>query len=131
MDPSGLFNSLTGLAAVVMIFGVPVIAMVGATVLILVISQKKHRERMKMIEQGILPAPPAHRTGNFHALIITGAIMLGFGLALLIAELTSGGGDTASGLIFGFVGLAMVLVYAYLRSVRRKESPPPEPPAQS
>jgi hypothetical protein len=129
-----LFDSITGVVAIVMIFGLPIIAIVGAVILILAVSQKRHKERMKMIEQGMMPAPSRRRTGNFYALIITGAIMLAFGLALFIPALV-GDGDIEGGLIFGLVGLAMILVYAYLRSLRsreaRRDDPPPAVPPQT
>jgi NADH:ubiquinone oxidoreductase subunit 3 (subunit A) len=133
MDPSSIMNSVTGVVAIVMIFGLPIVAVVGAFVVALVASQKKHKERMKMIEQGMIPPPTRRRTGNFYGLIITGAILFAFGLALLVGELATKGGDLEGGLIFGFVGLALVIVYTYLRIVRKKEPQPPDappPPAQ-
>jgi hypothetical protein len=121
-------NSFTGVVAVVLIFGLPIVAVVGAFVVAIVASQKRHRERMKMIEQGMIPPPQHRRTGNFYALLIVGTIMFAFGLALLIGQLAGNSGDLEGGLIFGFVGLAMVASYAYLRVIRKKELPPPDSP---
>jgi Ca2+/Na+ antiporter len=131
MDPSSILNSFTGVVAVVMIFGLPIVTTALIAGLILSIAGKRHRERMKMIEQGMIPPPTRRRTGNFYALIITGAILLPFGLAILIPALLSHDGDIGGGLMFSLVGLSLIVVYAYLRMIRRKEGTPESPPTNS
>ena len=134
MNPSTIMNSFTGVLAVALIFGLPIVAVVGAFVVALVASQKKHRERMKMIEQGMMPPLHHRHTGNFYALLIVGAIMFAFGLALFAAELASRGNDFQGGFIFGFIGLAMLACFAIIRVARKNEPPDkldsgkPEPP---
>ena len=138
MNPSTIMNSFTGVLAVALIFGLPIVAVVGAFVVALVASQKKHRERMKMIEQGMMPPLHHRHTGNFYALLIVGAIMFAFGLALFAAELASRGNDFQGGFIFGFIGLAMLACFAVIRVARKNEpadkpepdkpTPPPLPP---
>lgn len=121
MDPSSILGSFTGVVAVAMIFGLPIVAVVGAFVIAIVASQKKHRERMKMIEQGLVPPERHRRTGNFYVLLILGAILFAFGLALTCAELASRGGDLQGGFIFAFVGLALLVCFVVVRVLRRKE----------
>ncbi len=138
MNPSSVLNSFTGTLAVFLIFGLPIVAVVGAFVVAIVASQKKHRERMKMIEQGIVPPPRVRRTGNFYPLLIIGAIFLAFGLALILGELAQRGSDLTGGFIFGFIGLAMLACFAIIRVARKNEpaditetrppAPPPLPP---
>ena len=134
MNPSTIMNSFTGVLAVALIFGLPIVAVVGAFVVALVASQKRHRERMKMIEQGMMPPLHHRHTGNFYALLIVGAIMFAFGLALFAAELASRGNDFQGGFIFGFIGLAMLACFAIIRVARKNEPPDkldsgkPEPP---
>lgn len=131
MDPSNILGSVTGMVAVVLVFAVPILGILATLVIVSLAINRSHKERMKMIEQGMVPALPKRRTGNFHALIITGSILFAFGLALFISEVASRSNDIEGGLIFGLVGLALVVVYAYLRIVRKKEGPPPDRPASS
>ena len=138
MNPSTIMNSFTGALAVALIFGLPIVAVVGAFIVAIVASQKKHRERMKMIEQGMMPPPRHRRTGNFYALLIVGAILFAFGLALFAAALAGQDGDYTGGFIFGFIGLAMLACFAIIRVARKNEpadkpesdkpAPPPLPP---
>lgn len=138
MNPSAIMNSLTGVTAIVMIFGLPIVAVVGAFVVAIVISGKRHRERMKMIEQGMMPPPRRRRTGNFYALLIIGAIFFAFGLALVFGQVAQRGNDFTGGFIFGFIGLAMLACFAIIRMARKNEppdriedrpsAPPPLPP---
>ena len=121
MNPSAVMNSLTGVTAIVMIFGLPIVAVVGAFVVAVAISGKKHRERMKMIEQGMMPPPNRRRTGNFYALLIIGAIFFAFGLALFFGQLAGHGSDFTGGFIFGFIGLAMLACFAIIRRARKNE----------
>lgn len=132
MNPTSIMNSLTGVTAIVMIFGLPIVAVVGAFVVAVVISGKRHRERMKMIEQGMMPPPHRRHTGNFYALLIIGAIFFAFGLALIFGQVAQRGNDFTGGFIFGFIGLAMLACFAIIRLVRKNEPPDkadPFPPA--
>jgi hypothetical protein len=124
MDPSSFMDSITGVVVVAMIFAVPILATIATMVIVLAAISRSHRERMKMIEQGMMPAPPKKRTGNYYGLLIAGAIILAFGLALLVAALASRSGDLEGGLIFGFVGLAMLGSFIFIRASRKKEQPP-------
>ncbi|HTW91777.1 MAG TPA: DUF6249 domain-containing protein [bacterium] len=138
MTPSSILNSFNGTLAIFLIFGLPIVAVVGAFVVAITGSQKRHRERMKMIEQGMMPPPHRRRTGNFYALLIIGAILLAFGLALVFGQVAQRGNDFTGGFIFGFIGLAMLACFAIIRAARRREqpdktdygtpAPPPLPP---
>jgi hypothetical protein len=138
VDPSAFANSITGMIAVVMVFAVPIIAVIAVLAIIMAVVGRRHKERMKMIEQGMMPPPPRKQKGNYYGLLITGAIFLAFGLALFAAELASKGNDFGGGFIFGFIGLAMLACFAIIRVARKKEpadqpenhppAPPPLPP---
>ncbi len=122
MNPASFMSSLTGVVSVIMVFSIPILAIVAAMVLILVGIKNHSRERMKMIEQGMMPPPPKKQTGgNYYGLLICGAILLAFGLALFVAELVSHGNDFEGGLIFGLIGLALLACFILIRSVRKKE----------
>jgi hypothetical protein len=138
MDPSAFANSITGMIAVVMIFAVPIIAIITVLAIIMAVVGRRHKERMKMIEQGMMPPPPRRQKGNYYGLMITGAIFFAFGLALFAGELASRGNDFTGGFLFGFIGLAMLACFAIIRLVRKNEPagnngdhqppPPPLPP---
>ena len=138
MDPTNLVNSVTGIIAIVMIFGVPIIAIIAALAIVMSVVNRRHKERMKMIEQGMMPPPPRKQKGNYYGLMITGAIFFAFGLALFAGELASRGNDFMGGFLFGFIGLAMLACFAIIRVARKNEpagnggvyppSPPPLPP---
>jgi hypothetical protein len=127
VNPEAFFDSVGGVLAVVGVFAVPIltIALIGA--LVSSIAKKRHIERLKMIEAGLVP-PPARRSNNWYGLMITGAIFLAFGIALFVSELVSGDRDIAGGLIFGLVGIAMLGSFAYIRSTQQKEPPEPGSP---
>ena len=138
MDPSNFMNSVTGIVAIVMIFGVPIIAIIAALAIVMSVVNRRHKERMKMIEQGMMPPPPRKQKGNYYGLMITGAILFAFGLALFAGELASRGNDFTGGFLFGFIGLAMLACFAIIRVARKSEpadmpnsgspEPPPLPP---
>jgi hypothetical protein len=138
VDPTNLVNSVTGIIAIVMIFGVPIIAIIAALAIVMSVVNRRHKERMKMIEQGMMPPPPRKQKGNYYGLMITGAIFFAFGLALFAGELASRGNDFTGGFLFGFIGLAMLACFAIIRVARKNEpavnggvyppSPPPLPP---
>ena len=138
MDPSVFFDSVTGIVAIVMIFGVPIIAIIAALAIVISVVNRRHKERMKMIEQGMMPPPPRKQKGNYYGLMITGAIFLAFGLAQFVAKLAGSGRISEGGLIFGFVGLAMLACFAIIRMAQKNEpadriedrppAPPPLPP---
>jgi hypothetical protein len=123
------------MVAVVMIFGVPIIAIIAALAIVMSVVNRRHKERMKMIEQGMIPPPPRKQKGNYNGLLITGAIFAAFGLALVAAELAGRGNDFHGGFIFGFIGLALLACFAIIRTARKNEPPdktdsfqPPPPP---
>jgi len=121
MNPASVINSFTGVVAVVMVFAIPLMAIIATLAIVFAAINRRHRERMKMIEQGMMPAPPKKRTGNYYALLITGAVLLAFGLGLFVAALASDAGDFEAGLIFGFVGLGLLASFVIIRIMRRKE----------
>ncbi len=137
MNPTDILGPAVGGLAVFMIFAVPIISIVAVMVVILNLSAKRHRERMKMIEQGMIPPPP-RQSGRPYALLGWGAVLLALGLALTVGALVSGKGeDITGGLVFGLVGLAMIAVYLVIARERRRDalpdesgrngSPPPQP----
>jgi uncharacterized membrane protein (UPF0136 family) len=134
VNPSSFLNSVTGMVAVVMIFGGPIIAIIATLAIVMSVVNRRHKERMKMIEQGMMPPPPRKQKGNYNGLMIAGAIFAAFGLALFVAELARGK-ISEGGLIFGFIGLALLACFAVIRTARKNEPPdktdsfqPPPPP---
>jgi len=138
MDPANFVNSVTGIVVVAMTFAVPIIAIIATMAVIMAVVGRRHKERMKMIEQGMMPPPPRKQKGNYYGLLITGAILFAFGLALFAGELAGRGRDYTGGFIFGFIGLAMLACFAIIRVARKNEpadridayppAPPPLPP---
>jgi hypothetical protein len=138
VDPSVFFDSVTGMVIVAIIFAVPIISVIAALAIVLAVVNRRHRERMKMIEQGMMPPPPRQQPGRYYGLLIAGAILFAFGLALFAGELASRGTDFEGGFIFGFIGLAMLACFAIIRTARKNEpadktdsgksEPPPLPP---
>jgi hypothetical protein len=126
MEPEQFLNSVIGGIAVVGAFAVPIAAILITAVIVISLTNKRHLERMKMIEAGIMPPPP-RRVQNRYGLLITGAIFFAFGLALLIGELAAGNHDLTGGLIFGFVGLALLACYVLIRLTQKPELPAPGP----
>jgi phosphate/sulfate permease len=121
MDPSTFANSVTGMVVVAIVFAPLIIAVIAALAIVLSVVNRRHKERMKMIEQGMIPPPPRKQKGNYHGLLITGAIFSAFGLALVAGELASRGNDFTGGFIFGFIGLAMLACFAIIRAARKNE----------
>jgi hypothetical protein len=113
-------TSGAGMVAVIGVFLIPIVAIVFAMLVGLNASNHRHIERMKMIEAGMMPPQPKPKAG--YGLLVWGAILFAFGLALLIAELAKGGGDLEGGLIFGLIGLAMLGIFAYRRHLSAKEA---------
>jgi hypothetical protein len=138
VSPTSFIESATGVVAIVMIFGIPIIAIIAALAIVMSVVNRRHKERMKMIEQGMIPPPPRRQKGNYYGLMITGAIFFAFGLALFAGELASRGNDFTGGFLFGFIGLAMLACFAVIRVARKNEpadncetgkpAPPPLPP---
>ena len=135
MDPSNFVNSVTGIVVVAIVFAVPIISVIAALAIVLSVVNRRHKERMKMIEQGMMPPPPRKQKGSYNGLLITGAIFSAFGLALVAGELASRGNDFHGGFIFGFIGLALLACFAIIRMARKNEpaddyhpTPPPLPP---
>jgi len=138
VNPADFIDSATGIVVVTLIFAPVIIAIIAAMAITLTVVNRRHKERMKMIEQGMMPPPPRKQQGNYYGLLIAGAIIFAFGLALFAAELAGSGNDFEGGLIFGFVGLAMLACFAIIRVARKNEpagttdafppAPPPLPP---
>jgi hypothetical protein len=123
---------------VAIIFAPAIIAVIAVMAIILAVVNRRHRERMKMIEQGMMPPPPRKQKGNYYGLLIAGAITFAFGLALFAATLAGASRDYEGGFIFGFIGLAMLACFGIIRMARKSEpaektdarplAPPPLPP---
>ena len=138
MDPAAFMDSATGMVVVTLIFAPAIIAIIATMVIILAVVGRRHKERMKMIEQGMMPPPPRAQKGNYYGLLITGSIFFAFGLALFAAALAGQENDYTGGFIFGFIGLAMLACFAVIRVARKNEpvestgackpAPPPLPP---
>jgi drug/metabolite transporter (DMT)-like permease len=138
VNPSAYLNTFTGIFAIAMVFAVPIISVITVLAIVLAVVNRRHKERMKMIEQGMMPPPPRKQKGNHNGLLITGAIFFAFGLALVAGELASRGNDFKGGFIFAFIGLAMLACFAIIRAARKNEPadntdsfqppPPPLPP---
>jgi hypothetical protein len=138
VDPSAFVTSFSGMVIVAIIFAVPILAVIAVMAIILTVVNRRHRERMKMIEQGMMPPPPRKQKGSYNGLLITGSIFSAFGLALVAGELASRGNDFTGGFIFGFIGLALLACFAIIRAARKNEPadkldayqppPPPLPP---
>ena len=132
MDPASVLNSVTGVVAVTLIFGIPILAIIATLVIVFAAINRSHRERMKMIEQGMVPALPKRCSGNYYALLITGATFLAFGLAMLVLSLVSTAGEWEPALIFGFVGAALLVCWGVIRRLNRKNpTEQAEPPART
>jgi len=135
VDPTIFASTFTGMVIVAIIFAVPILAVIATMAIILAVVNRRHKERMKMIEQGMMPPPPRKQKGNYYGLMITGAIFFAFGLALVASELASRGNDFKGGFMFAFIGLAMLACFAIIRAARKNEpadksdltSPPPPP----
>jgi uncharacterized membrane protein HdeD (DUF308 family) len=126
-DPSAILNSLTGVVAVVMLFAVPIVTTALIAAVILSVAGKRHKERLKMIEQGMIPPPPRKTRG--YALLGWGAVSAALGLALLVAQLAARSlDDLAGGFIFLFVGAAMIIVWLIRHNNQRRELVADEPP---
>jgi ABC-type uncharacterized transport system permease subunit len=136
VDPSAFIDSATGIVAVTLIFAPTILAIIAVLAIVLAVVNRRHRERMKMIEQGMMPPPPRKQKGNYYGLLITGAIFLAFGLALFAGKLAERSTDLTGGFIFGFIGLAMLACFAIIRAARKTEPveknggfpPAPAPP---
>ncbi len=135
MDPAALMSSFTGTLAVFMVFFIPIIAIVAIMAVILTALRRRHKERMKMIEQGLMPPAP-QRSGNYYPLLITGAIFFAFGLGMTILGLAGQSSEFEPGAIFGSIGLGMLICFIVIRVLNRKkrarleEPPTHRPPAE-
>jgi len=97
VNPSAIIDSATGIVVVALIFAVPIIAVIAAFAITLSVVNARHKERMKMIEQGIDAAPPRKQKGNYYGLMITGAIFFAFGLALFCRRTSPAGANDFMG----------------------------------
>lgn len=120
MNPSDLMGGFVGGLAVFMIFALPIAAIVGTLIVIGMGVRRKHLERMKMIEQGILPPPPRKKAGNYYALLITGMILFFFGIGMLLLGLFSDEGDLEPAFIMGSVGLGMLICFVIIRVLNKR-----------
>lgn len=127
---AAVIESLAAPLAVTLALGMPIIGILAGLVLILVIARNRHRERMKMIEQGLLPPQPG-RTGNYYALLITGIILFTLGLGLFLLQLFTPKPDFGGAFILGFPGLGMLACFIIIRKLNRKPRPDPNPPRET
>ena len=121
MDPAEIMSSFTGTLAVFMVFFIPILAIIAVMAIILTAVRRKHKERMKMIEQGLMPPLP-RRSGNYYALLITGAISFAFGLGMTILGIAGRSDEYEPGAIFGSTGLAMLICFVVIRALNRKKA---------
>jgi hypothetical protein len=138
MDPTTFASTFTGMVIVAIIFAPLILAVIAVLAIILAVVNRRHRERMKMIEQGMILPTPRPKKGNYYGLLTTGAIFFAFGLALFAGKLAERGNDFTGGFIFGFIGLALLACFAIVRLARKSEpagrpeggppAPPPLPP---
>ncbi|KPK87097.1 hypothetical protein AMJ80_12550 [bacterium SM23_31] len=72
-----------------------------------------HKERLALIEKGVTEFPDEFRKGvNLHLYMAWGFVFSGFGLALIIGLMIIGDWEgIIGGLIFLFIGLALLLFY--------------------
>jgi preprotein translocase subunit YajC len=125
MNPTDVLGPAVGGLVVFMVFAVPIVAIIAVMAVIMTLSTKRHRERMKMIEQGLVPTTTPKKSRRSYALIGWGAVLLAFGLALTVGMLISGDPDELTpGLMFGFIGLAMIIVHFVIASQRKREELP-------
>ena len=120
MNPADVMNSFTGAVAVILIFGIPILGIIATLAIVLGALKYRHRQRMKMIEQGMMPAPPKARKGNWYALLITGSILFAFGFGMFMVGVLTDEGEMEPGLVFGCVGLAMLVCFIVIRALNKK-----------
>jgi hypothetical protein len=119
VNPAAVMTSFTGVVAVILIFAIPIIGIIATLAIVLGALKYRHRQRMKMIEQGMMPAPPKARKGNWYALLITGSILLAFGFGMFMVGVLTDEGEMEPGLVFGCVGLAMLVCFIVIRALNR------------
>src|SRR5512143_3253089 len=109
MEAKAFLDSFVGIVAVTGVFAIPIITVVALAIILTNVVNKRHLERMKMIEAGMVPPLPKPTKSGL-GLLIPGAVLLAFGLAILFGEMSSssGDGDLTGGLIFGLIGLALI-----------------------
>lgn len=89
-------------------FVLPVVIVFFITIFLVVVRILQHRERMAMIERGLIPEGAL---GGPKSRLQTGAVTMGVGAALTLGLLTIGVGPfLLAGLLPFFVGLALLLV---------------------
>ncbi|HUI30234.1 MAG TPA: DUF6249 domain-containing protein [Candidatus Acidoferrales bacterium] len=119
-----MLNEVTGLIAVVLIFG----ALPAAVVLIYYFSRKaKHRERLALIEKGIDASTFMKSETIIHDALMWGMLIIGIGLGLLLGDIVSTFTPLreeytmpSMSLLFG--GLGLVCFYAYRRKAEMKSA---------
>lgn len=93
---------------VVVGFVLPVVVVFFIAVFLVVVRILQHRERMAMIERGLIPTGAL---GGPKSRLQTGAVTMGVGAALTLGMLTMGVGPfLLAGLLPLCVGLALLLV---------------------
>jgi hypothetical protein len=113
-------NSFTGVVAVILIFGIPILAIIATLAIVLGALKYRHRQRMRMIEQGMMPAPPKARKGNWYALLISGSILFAFGIGMFLVGALTDEAEMEPGLVFGCIGLAMLACFVVIRVLNKK-----------
>jgi len=122
MDPGQLILPIMGIM-------IPIIAIVGGVGIALAAfrhqakrAELEHQERMLAIEKGVpLPPamlPPARRRNPY----IWGFILIGFGLAMMVAMLIEGEPDWGWGLIFMLPGLGIFLASHLFSNAKQREN---------
>jgi hypothetical protein len=102
----------------------------------------RHKERLAMIEQGLMPADAVKPRNNGKGTLAWGIGIAAFGLALLCGlsplvfkaasdpyiSIASAAPSLLPGLVILFMGLALIIIYFVTRPATPDESPPEAPP---
>jgi hypothetical protein len=108
---------------------IPIIAIVGGLGIALTAmrhqarkAELEHQERLAAIEKGVpLPPamlPPARRRNPY----IWGFILIGFGLAMMLAMIIEGDSDWGYGLLFTLPGLGILLANHLFGKAKQREN---------
>ena len=126
MDPKTFFDSAGGVTAIMGAFAVPFVFAIVAAIIVLSVTRKRHVERMKMIEAGLVP--PYRRARSIYGLLVVGAVFTAIGLALALSRVITGERDIEGPMVMGFMGLAFLGCFAYIRKQPRDDERPAPPP---
>ncbi len=106
---------------------IPIVAIIGAFIMIVYLRRYENEERMAMIEKGVDPALfTKKKTGNTSGPLRASLLFIGAGLGLLIAYFLDRAYDMEEvayfSMIFIFGGIGLGLSYLIEESKNKKES---------